>query len=164
MISQEAINLVTEATYYGDNMDVWTPNVFLTADTSSSHGTSNYDADIEHFCAPVVHPDTGETISNYKKLANDPVMREVWTKSLGKEFGSLAQGDDLTKTPGTNTLFVLDHEQIKNIPKDRTITYAKIVVDFRPQKADPNRVRITAGGNLIAYPGELTTRTTDLTT
>ncbi len=42
--------------------------------------------------------------------------------------------------------------------------YARIVVDYRPQKADPNRVRITAGGNLIAYPGELTTRMADLTT
>ena len=38
------------------------------------------------------------------------------------------------------------------------------MVDYRPQKADPNRVRITAGGNLIIYPGELTTRTADLTT
>ena len=42
--------------------------------------------------------------------------------------------------------------------------YANIVVDYRPQKEDPNRVRITAGGNLINYPGELTTCTTNLTT
>eukprot|EP00804_Cyclotella_cryptica_P024278 CCRYP_012561-RA/>CCRYP_012561-RA protein AED:0.25 eAED:0.27 QI:0/0/0/1/1/1/3/0/611 len=32
------------------------------------------------------------------------------------------------------------------------------------KKDDPNRVRITVGGNLINYPGELTTRTADLTT
>jgi len=32
------------------------------------------------------------------------------------------------------------------------------------QKEDPNRVRITAGGNLIDYPHELTTRTAALTT
>ena len=38
------------------------------------------------------------------------------------------------------------------------------MINYRPQKADPNRVRITAGGNLIKdYPGELTTRTADLT-
>jgi hypothetical protein len=41
--------------------------------------------------------------------------------------------------------------------------YAHVVVDYRPQKEDPNRVRITAGGNLITYPGELTTQTADLT-
>ena len=50
-------------------------------------------------------------------------------------------------------------EEIKKIPGDRTVTYARIVIDYRPQKNDPNRVRITVGGNLIDYPGELTTRT-----
>ena len=29
---------------------------------------------------------------------------------------------------------------------------------------DPHRIRIMAGGNLINYPGELTTRTANLTT
>lgn len=57
------------------------------------------------------------------------------------------------------------HADIANIPKGRTVTYGRIVIDYRPQKADPNRVRITAGGNIIKdYPGELTTRTADLTT
>jgi hypothetical protein len=31
-----------------------------------------------------------------------------------------------------------------------------------PKKDDPNRVRITVGGNLIDYPYELTTRTADM--
>eukprot|EP00804_Cyclotella_cryptica_P001979 CCRYP_007399-RA/>CCRYP_007399-RA protein AED:0.38 eAED:0.38 QI:0/0/0/1/0/0/2/0/385 len=51
-----------------------------------------------------------------------------------------------------------------DIPHDGTVTYARIVVDYRPQKEDPNCVHITVGGNLINYPGELTTRTADLTT
>ena len=58
----------------------------------------------------------------------------------------------------------MNHQDIANIPDDRVVTYARIVIDYRPQKADPNRVRITAGGNLIEYPFELTTRTADLTT
>ena len=58
---------------------------------------------------------------------------------------------------------VMTLEEIKNIPADRVVTYARVVVDFRPQKEDPNRVRITAGGNLIAYSDKLTTRTADLT-
>ena len=53
---------------------------------------------------------------------------------------------------------------ITEIPKDRTVTYGRIVVDYQPQKGDPNRVRITAGGNLIDYPDKLTTRTADLRT
>ena len=58
----------------------------------------------------------------------------------------------------------MEYENIKTIPKRHTVTYVRIVVDYRAQKADPNRVRITSGRNLIDYPHELTTRTTDLTT
>merc|ERR1711966_38991 len=66
-------------------------------------------------------------------------------------------------TPGLDAIRVMTLEEIKKIPPDRVVTYARVVVDFRPQKEDPNRVRITTGGNLIAYPDELTTRTADLT-
>ena len=76
----------------------------------------------------------------------------------------MAQGDNKTGEKGTNSIFVMTHEEIKNIPKDRVVIYARIVVDFRSQKIDPNQVRITAVGNLIKYSGELTTRTADLTT
>jgi hypothetical protein len=40
--------------------------------------------------------------------------------------------------------------------------YAQIVIDHRPQKEDPNCVRITVGGILINYSFKLTTRTTDM--
>eukprot|EP00804_Cyclotella_cryptica_P013964 CCRYP_002495-RA/>CCRYP_002495-RA protein AED:0.17 eAED:0.08 QI:0/0/0/1/1/1/3/0/1003 len=83
------------------------------------------------------------------------------TSAMCKELAA-AQGWD--GSTGTDTIFFMSHNEIKNIPKDRTVTYARIVVDYRPQKDDPNRVRITVGGNLINYPGELTTRTADLTT
>ena len=89
-------------------------------------------------------------------------MRQVWSKAMCKELGCLAQGFGTTE--GTNTIFFMTKEEIKNIPKDRTVTYARIVVDYRPQKDDPNRVRITVGGNLIDYPGELMTQTANLTT
>ena len=55
-------------------------------------------------------------------------------------------------------------EEVASIPRDRTVTYARIVCDYWPQKKDPNRVRITEGGNLINYPYKLTTRTADLIT
>ena len=69
-----------------------------------------------------------------------------------------------TNTAGTDSLFVMTHKEIRNIPKDRTVTYVRMVVDYRTQKPYTNRVRITAEGNLIKYPGELTTQTADLTT
>ena len=76
----------------------------------------------------------------------------------------MAQGDNKKKI-GKNCIFVMNHNQIKQMyAEDRAPAYAHVVVDFRPQKADPNRVRITAGGNLIQCPGDLTTRTADITT
>ena len=164
IISQEAINLLTNR-INDDKKTTWIPSTFITSSpTTNDNRRGNYDADIEHFCAPVIHPITGETITNYKKLARDPATNETWTTALGKEFGNIAQGDNKTGEEGTNCVFVMTPAQVRAIPKDRTVTYARIVVDFRPQKKDPNRVRITAGGNLLTYPGELTTRTADLTT
>ena len=90
--------------------------------------------DMEHFCAPVVHPTTGEVITKYQKLAKDPgpEIRTTWRNSLGKEFGNMAQGDDKTNTKGMDAIFVLTHDQIKAIPKHKTITYARLVVDYPP--------------------------------
>ena len=71
------------------------------------------------------------------------------TKAFIKEWGKLAQGDHKIVTKGTNSLFVIDHNKKRQIPANHTVTYANIVVDYCPQKKDPNRVRITAGGNLL---------------
>ena len=100
----------------------------------------------------------------FKRLKNEPKFREVWETGFGKEWGGLAQGDKQTGEKGTNTLIIIRPDQVHMIPNDRVVTYTNIVVDYCPQKEDPNRVRITARGNLIVYPGELTTRTADITT
>ncbi|KAL7425805.1 hypothetical protein ACHAXH_000792 [Discostella pseudostelligera] len=42
------------------------------------------------------------------------------------------------------------------------VTYTRVVCEVRPQKADPNRTRITIGGNRIAYPGDTGTKTGSL--
>jgi hypothetical protein len=38
---------------------------------------------------------TGETITNYKRLMHNPKMAEVWQTALGKDFGGVAQGDNI---------------------------------------------------------------------
>ena len=72
--------------------------------------------DVERFCAPVVHPKTGETITSYRKLAKDQVAKETWTTGFRKEFGNLAQGDNKTGTPGMDDIRVMTLEETKNIP------------------------------------------------
>jgi hypothetical protein len=116
----------------------------------------------QHLANAVLNPDTGSPMS-YDELLRSPKTRDLWTGAMTKELARLSQGID-GLTVGTNTVFFLSPAEIKNIPEDRTVTYARVVVDFRPQKEDPNRVRITVGGNLINYPGKVTTRTADMVT
>ena len=92
-----------------------------------------HDANIEHFCAEMVHPKMGETITQYKRLAQDanPEVQETWQIGFGKEIGRMAQGDNKTKTKGKNCIFVMNHAQIaKMYAEGKTPTYARIVVDF----------------------------------
>jgi hypothetical protein len=120
---------------------------------------------LEHYANPMVHPVTGRTISSYKKLMNDPATAEVWQTAFGKDFGGMAQGCNKTGTKGTNAMFVMTHDAIMHaLAAKQFFTYANPVVDFRPQKEDPHRIRITAGGNLITYDGNASVRTADIDT
>ena len=99
----------------------------------------------------------------YRDLIKDPATSDIWANSMCNEIGRLAQGRKATGLKGTNTFkFIPFHE----IPQDRKkdITYAQIVVDYRPQKAEPHRTRITVGGDRINYPYTVTTETAELTT
>ncbi len=91
-----------------------------------THATSE-PLNLEHVCNGVVHPITGEIITKYTKLVNDPVTKETWQKAFCVELGRLAQG--YGNTPGTNTVRFMDYDMIKGIPQDHIVTYARIVVD-----------------------------------
>jgi hypothetical protein len=66
---------------------------------------------------PMVHPTNGESISSYKCLMLDPAMSEVWQMAFSKDFGRMAQGDNKTGQKGTNSIFVMTHNEIKLIPR-----------------------------------------------
>jgi hypothetical protein len=111
----------------------------------------------------MVHPITDETISSYKKLMNDPATAGVWQTTFGKDFGGMAQGCNKMGQKGTNAMFVMTKAEIaRALVAGKKITYKNPVVNHRPQKEDPNRIPITAGGNLIQYESELSVRTTDI--
>ena len=94
----------------------------------------------------------GGTISSYERLMNDPETAEVWQTAFGKDFGGMAQGGDKRGQKGMNSVFVMTHKEI-DIAKNagHKWTYAQIVVNYRHQKEDPNRISIAVGGNLIIY-------------
>ena len=66
-------------------------------------------------------------------------------------------------TEGPNTAYFFIHNKITCIPVERTVTCARVIVCYQPQKANPNHVRITASENLIDYPNQLTMHTNNLT-
>ena len=71
----------------------------------------------------------------------DAAVQEIWHKSSCKEFGSLFQGHG--STPGKDVLKFIKKSEV---PPDAKVTYPRTTVAYRPEKSDPNRTRITAGG------------------
>ena len=67
------------------------------------------------------------------------------------------------RVDGTDTAFFID---AGDIPADRwkDVTYGRIVTAYREGKAEPNRTRLTVGGDRINYPDEVGTPTADLLT
>ena len=77
------------------------------------------------------------------------------------ELARLAQGSKAQQKTGTDTV-VFKHP--KALPSHKKATYARIVANYRPQKADPYRIRITVGGDKLEYAGETYTPNADITT
>ena len=101
-----------------------------------------------------------------RDLLKHPKHSKIWTIAACKEYGRLFQGygknaDGTKIAEGTNTCHWCPKSQV---PKHKKATYAQYIVDVRPEKEDPNRVQITAGGNRLDYFGETSTETASLET
>jgi hypothetical protein len=88
---------------------------------------------IKEHCFDVVHPITKQAIMQYKKLQHDLHLKDLWVPAFSKEVHCLTQGKPGV-TKATNTIFFLSHNEVRHIPKNRTVTYARIVIDHRPHK------------------------------
>jgi hypothetical protein len=158
LVTQHALNALTCYKLNHINLTV-TPTALLPS------VVKNAPSHIEHFALPMVHPVTGETISSYQKMMHDPATAEIWQMAFGKDFGSIVQGDIKMEQKGTNAMFVMTHDEIKHVLwQEKKITYGNPEVNYRPQKEDPCRICITAGGNLVTYKSSLSVCTADLDT
>jgi hypothetical protein len=54
--------------------------------------------------------------------------------------------------------------ELRNILKDRQITYGKIVCDYKPHKKEKEQIKITVGGDRLDYSGVVANSTADITT
>jgi hypothetical protein len=112
----------------------------------------------QHHTNSVVQPVTGKEME-YTALMKDPSLQPLWKRGFDNEVGHLFQG--IRDIPGTDTHFFVE---LANIPKDRNITYGKIVCDYKPHKKEKERVRLTMGGDRLDYSGDVATSTADITT
>ncbi len=107
--------------------------------------------DLTQFCYKAVNPDTGK-LAEYRELRKCSQSKE-WDAGMVKEIHRLVDKRTAMK-------FIPKQE----VPHGKTVTYSRIVAAYRPQKADPYRVRLTVGGNLLETKGDVGTRTADLVT
>ncbi|KAL7526224.1 hypothetical protein ACHAXR_001382 [Thalassiosira sp. AJA248-18] len=98
----------------------------------------------------------------YRHLLADPKYRKTWSAAYGKELGGLAQRIPVV-VEGTNTIVFIEKSQV---PADRwkDVTYGRICANYCPEKDDPNRIRLTVGGDRINFPGDCGTPTADMLT
>jgi hypothetical protein len=101
---------------------------------------------------------TGQQLK-YRQLLQQPNLKPIWERASTNELGRLVQG--VRDIKGTYTIVFIHPSEI---PKERTITYGRLVCEIRPQKAEQHRVRLTVGGDRINYPGETATKNADLAT
>jgi hypothetical protein len=62
---------------------------------------------------------------------------------------------------GTDTIQFIPS---KDLPNGQTAMYPRFVCSEQPQKAERNQTRLTLGGNLINYPGDVSVGTAELDT
>jgi len=118
------------------------------------------------WAAAVYDEESGQMLE-YRQLIRHPKLRQIWSPSYSDEMGRLCQGVGVgpagegKRMEGTDTFRVIRHD---DIPKDRLkeVCYTSVQCTVRPQKADPNRTRITIAGNRICYPGDVGTPTASL--
>ena len=117
-----------------------------------------YQHHIDHLCTLTASPqhftEDSEKQGKINKLVASP-DGPTWTRSLANEFRRLCT--DIIKTrptsdriEGTGTMFFITKVRI---PKERKITYSNFICNIRPQELETHRVRLTAGGAKLNYPG-----------
>jgi hypothetical protein len=107
----------------------------------------------------VLDPITGQSLE-YRQLSQGPT-KDKWIHGFANKTGRLAQGVRTRMPTGTDTIHFIQRQQV---PSDRKVTYGRIVATICPQKAETHRVRLTVGGNLTDYPGNVSTLTANMIT
>lgn len=108
-----------------------------------------YDHNQGVYCIPQVnhiYDDDGKKMK-IQDLMNDPKTSDVWTKAMSNELGRLAKGN----IHGVKYTETIEFIKKSEVPNNRDVTYANFILDYRPLKSEPWRVRLTVGGDKLSY-------------
>ena len=97
---------------------------------NSHHFTNNSCPMVNH-----IYDDNGKRLKIHD-LMSDPKTTEVWTRAMSNELGRLAQSNKYG-VKSTDTIQFIPRSEV---PKNRDVTYANFILDFRPLKSEPNRL------------------------
>ena len=74
--------------------------------------------------------------------------KDTWNKNLSNEWGNLDQGNIY----GVFRTYAIDFVHRNKVPRDRDVTYATYVLNYKPLKDEKRRVCITVIGYSLTYP------------
>ena len=105
-----------------------------------------------------IHPITGVS-QEYRHLCKGS-DHKLCKRSCANELGQLALG--IRNIKGTDTIHFVPKSKVPF--GEKFITYGKIVCNIKPDKEEHCHTRLTVGGNLLDYTGNLSTTTASVTT
>ena len=105
----------------------------------------------------VTHQISGVT-QEYRHLIKG-TERKIWEISFANELGQLSKG--IREVKGTSTVMLIPKSKV---PKEKKVTYGKIVCEIKPEKEEKERTRLTVGGNVLDFTGNPSAPTASVTT
>ena len=94
----------------------------------------------------------------YRHLIKGP-DRKNWERSFANKLGQLAQG--IRSFKGTNMVMLIPKFKV---PKDKKVTYGKIVCEMKQEKGRKERTRLTVGGKVLDFTGNISAPTASVIT
>ena len=73
------------------------------------------------------------------------LQKDVWNKIFSNKWGQLAQDNAY----GVHSTDTIDFISKSDVPLGQFTTYTSFVLDYCPLKLEPNRVKMTVGGDVL---------------
>lgn len=147
------LNPTPEVHYPDEKIKLWrSPGLNIIEDITLTEEQFAHSLFNLEYANPIYHSDRrkvklDEVLSGkYSELAT----LEIWNQSLSNEYGCLAQGNDV----GVKYTDACDFIHFHEVPKGKQVTYANWVIDYRPLKSEPFRIRLVVGGDKLEYTND----------